>query len=108
MRQVEDQNRGVLDGICEGGVGVQVVRERNIGKVFDVLMEVINEVGKLLGLGAKVGGRIVALGVFGYGDGLFVDPHLNVWLEDIGMLLAVLGDDFGNGRPPEEKGTSQL
>ena len=42
--QVEDENRGGFDGGWEGGVGVEVWREGYGGEVFDVFVEVVDEV----------------------------------------------------------------
>lgn len=102
MGQVEDQDAGVLDGGSEGGVGVEVGGEGDVGEVFDVLVVVVDQVGELL-WGCRVGGGRVGFvvgGAGGEGERFFVDPHLDQRVKEGRVGRGVFGDDFGNGRAP--------
>lgn len=57
--KVEDEDCGVLDGGFDGGVGDDVFGQGDRRQVFDVFVDMVDEGGELLGLGAEVGGGVV-------------------------------------------------
>lgn len=103
--QVEDQDGGVLDRGAEGGVGVQVGGQGDVGQVFDVLVVVVDQIGEFL-RGGGVGGARVGFVVGGAGEEgerFFVDPHLDQRVEQGRVGRRVFGDDFGDGGAPDER-----
>ena len=96
--KVEDKDARVLDGVYQRGVGDNVVRQRDAREVLDVLVVCVDDMGELLGLLADRG--IEVLGVLGEGDVLLVNPHLDILLEGIGVLGAVLSNELGHGGAP--------
>ena len=102
MGQVEDQDAGVLDGGGEGGVGVEIGREGDVGEVFDVLVVVVDQVGELLwgGRVRRGGVAFVVGGAGGEGERFFVDPHLDQRMEEGWVGRGVFGHNLGDGRTP--------
>ena len=100
VREVEDEDGGVFDGILEGRVGDKVMREGNVRQVFDVLMEVVDEFRELLRLRRQLGGGVVIFRTLRHGCLFFKHPHLHFGLEEVRVGCGVFGDDLGYGRPP--------
>ena len=59
--KVEDEDGGALDRVLEGRIGMEIRRQGDIREIFDVLMEVIDEVCELLWFGGIDGRSIVFL-----------------------------------------------
>jgi hypothetical protein len=70
-----------LDGVGQGGIGDEVVGELDAWEVLYVFVQVVDEVGELLGGLAEEGVRVVVRGVFGHGHFFFVYPHLHLFFE---------------------------
>ncbi len=51
MGEVEDEDAGVLDRVLKGGVCDDVGREGDVGEVFDVFVEVVDQSRELVLLG---------------------------------------------------------
>ena len=82
---------------------MEIVGKGDVGEVFDVFVEVVDEGGELLGLGGEGGGSVVVFGGLGDGDRLFVDPHLDIGFEEVRVLFGVFGDYLCNGGSPGRK-----
>jgi hypothetical protein len=92
--QVEDENGGVLDGGANVRVGDNVGRQGDAWQILDVLVMLVDHLGELLRLVANR--FVIVLGVFGDGHVFLIDPHLDLFLEDVFVCAGVLGKDFGN------------
>lgn len=103
VRQVEDQDRGVFDGIAQVRVGDHVVRQRDPREVLDVLVDAVDDIRQLVCLVAE---GLPVRRVVWDGHVLFENPHLHLFFEDIGMLARVFGEDFGDRRPPASSATA--
>lgn len=96
MREVEDKDGGVGNRVGEGRVGVDVLGQSDGGKIFDVLVEGVDQLGEFLGRGGQwVFGRVV-LRVLGECDRLLEDPHLDGGLKERGVGRDILSDDLGD------------
>ena len=60
---------------------MEVRGEGNVGEVFDVFVEVVDEGGEGMGFGRVGGGGLIFGGGLRDGDVLFVDPHLDIGKE---------------------------
>lgn len=97
VREVEDEDRGVLDGSSHVWVRDDIARQRDAREVLDVLVDTVYDVRQLVLLVAK---GLAVRRVFRDGHLLFEYPHLHLFFEDIGMLARVFGQDFGDRRSP--------
>ena len=74
--------------------------KRDVGQVLHVLVEVVDKFGELLRAGAEF--VAFAKKLRGLWEVVFLleHPHLDILLEEVGVLRSVLGDDFCYGRAP--------
>ncbi len=59
MGEVENEDRRVMDGFLERRIGDEVGGKGNIGQVFDVVVEVIDQLGQLVRLSGELGSGVV-------------------------------------------------
>ncbi|KAH0558769.1 hypothetical protein GP486_004592, partial [Trichoglossum hirsutum] len=100
MRQIEDQDRGVGNRVGEGRFGGQVCRERDVGKVFDVFVDRVDQFRERLRGGGQAIRRIVVFGVGRDGYGFLENPHLDFWLEELRVFGGVFSDDLRDRGAP--------
>ena len=73
---------------------MEVRREGDVGKVFDILVEPIDHIRQILGALAKGVGRLEMQAALWYLHLLFKHPHLDPFVEDVTVLGGIFGDDF--------------
>ena len=79
---------------------MEVRRKSDIRKVFDVLVEMVDQVCELLRFCGELGGGVVAFRGFRYCDILFIYPHLHIRMKDVWVCLRVLRYDLCDGGSP--------
>ena len=87
VRQVEDQDGAVLDGVDQIRVGHEVGGQLDAGQVLDVLMLGVDNLGQVLGALAIV-------------DLFLEHPHLDRGLEQRGVAGGIFSHDLSNGTSP--------
>lgn len=107
MRDIKDEDCSLGDGAREVWVRVNVRREGDVGKIFNVFVEVVDEGGEFCGF-FEVGGsggveRVRRWELIGF----FVYPHLNFGFKEVRMRECILANDLSDrGAPGDHSGVS--